>query len=81
MAQSQNKITVDRTLLGLCVSLSIFLYSQLNQKLDKITYERDKLEIKTLYREITKQNSQILNELTELRTTIKILYKLKRENQ
>lgn len=77
MADSNNKITVDRTLLGLCVSLSIFLYSQLNQKLDKITYERDKLETKTLYREISKQNTQILNELTELRTIIKILHKLR----
>ncbi|MCO4782704.1 MAG: hypothetical protein KC646_10310 [Candidatus Cloacimonetes bacterium] len=79
MAESKNNITVDRTLLGLCVSLSIFLYSQLNQKLDKITYERDKLEIKTLYRDITKQNTQLLNELTELRTTIKILYKIGRD--
>lgn len=79
MAQSQNNVTIDRTLLGLCVTLSIFLYSQLNQKLDKKTYERDKSEIKIIYREIREQNFQILNELTELRTTIKLLHNINGE--
>ncbi|PCJ17833.1 MAG: hypothetical protein COB02_12250 [Candidatus Cloacimonadota bacterium] len=81
MKEAKNQITLDRTLLGICVTFLMFMYSQLDKKLDKMTYERDKSETKVIYREITKQNIQILNELTELRTTIKIMYKIGNINE
>ena len=77
MQTMENKITLDRIVLAFAFSFIMFMYAELDKKLDKVTYNRNRSETNQVLRALTEDNKKILELVTELKTIVKLKHNVK----
>lgn len=73
----ENKITLDRVVLTFAFGAMLFMYSELDKKLDKVEYNRYRVDAKQTYKAIMKDQKEILRSLTELKTIVRLKHNVK----